>query len=65
VPAVRREGGVVKEIWRVDIKTDQRISIIIARQDPAVLGPDARDVVTTIPVRPGDVLLVVRPEKTP
>lgn len=51
----------LREIERIEIKEAQRIEYIIAHQDPAVLGPDARVVVTKFAVEPGDVLVVYRP----
>lgn len=54
----------MKEIWRVEIKDHQAIPITIARQDRSILGADARDVVTALPVRPGDVVIVLRPQDT-
>ena len=50
-----------QEAERVSVRVDQRIEYIIARQDPVELGPDARDVVTKIAVRAGDILVVYRP----
>lgn len=50
-----------REVYRVDITEPQRIEYVVRRQDPAVLGPEARILVTKIEVQPGDVLLVIRP----
>lgn len=52
-----------REIWRIAITEAQMIEYTIRRQDPKILGDDARELVTKFPVQDGDVLLVLRPPR--
>lgn len=51
----------MREQHRIDVTEDQMLEYVVRRQDPAVLGPDARTLVTKIQLRAGDTLLVLRP----
>lgn len=51
-----------REVERIPIREDQRIEYVIAKQDPAALGPEARTIVTKVAVKAGQVLVIYEPD---